>query len=284
MAQLPHAAGVLARLPAGTSADRLAISSWCWAADYYAGRFSLLDLPARAAALGYTAVELNDFMLPPPRFSRVARPLFSRLPYAPADLWRYRRAVLYLLRDRLAAHGLRCAGWTLNTDFTQPALALPAQALYRGWGIWAANALGAGTLRVTLGGRHNGDVAGVADRLAVFTRAALRRLKRNTLLVLENHWGMSSKIETHCAIFAAARDRLAASERARFALCLDPTNMADDDRPAAWRRMAPDAGHVHLKGSADRPSSNGRPVDTATLLRALTAAGFAGTYVVEGDQ
>ena len=53
---------------------------------YYAGAWSLLNLPADAASVGIPAIECNDFMLPPPRFSRVRRPLLSLAPGAPGEL------------------------------------------------------------------------------------------------------------------------------------------------------------------------------------------------------
>ena len=53
----------------------LAASSWCWHEPYYAGSWSLLDLPASAKAAGLTAIECNDFMMPPPRLSRLRQPL-----------------------------------------------------------------------------------------------------------------------------------------------------------------------------------------------------------------
>ena len=63
----------------------LAAGAWCWHDDYYAGRWSLLDQPAGAASAGLTAIECNDFMLPPPRLSRLRRPLLRLLPGATLD-------------------------------------------------------------------------------------------------------------------------------------------------------------------------------------------------------
>lgn len=45
--------------------NRLAVGSWSWHDAYYAGAWSLLNLPADAASVGIPAIECNDFMLPP---------------------------------------------------------------------------------------------------------------------------------------------------------------------------------------------------------------------------
>jgi len=66
-----------------TASNILAVSSWCWHAEYYAGSWSLLDLPEAAVSAGVSAIECNDFMLPPPR---LRRPLLSLLPGAPPEL------------------------------------------------------------------------------------------------------------------------------------------------------------------------------------------------------
>lgn len=99
----------------------LAVSSWCWHAEYYAGSWSLLDLPKAAASAGVSAIECNDFMLPPPRLSRLRRPLLSLLPGAPPELWRYSRETLRQLSARAQANRTKILAWTINSDFTVPA-------------------------------------------------------------------------------------------------------------------------------------------------------------------
>ncbi|MCB8960451.1 MAG: sugar phosphate isomerase/epimerase [Ardenticatenales bacterium] len=262
-------------LPAGLPPDRLAISSWCWAADYYAGRFSLLDMPARAALLGVSLLELNDFMLPPPRFSRVVRPLFRLLPYGNSELWRYRQLTLLRLRDELAAHGQQCLCWTLNTDFSLPPAGWPAQWLYWRWGVKAARTVGARLLRIILGG-SDGALAGpvVGARLNRFLRYALDRFDGQ--IVLENHWGMSQDWAQHRAVFQTARAALPAADRPRFGLCLDPVNFPPADRPTAWAQLATDATHVHLKAPAPPDV-----YDLTAFLGHLDGAGYNGHFTLE---
>jgi hypothetical protein len=262
-------------LPAGLPPNRLALSSWCWAADYYAGRFSLLDMPARAAPLGVSLLELNDFMLPPPRFSRVVRPLFRCLPYANPELWRYRQLTLLRLRDELAAHGQHCLCWTLNTDFSLPRAGWPAQWLYWHWGLLAARTVVARLLRIILGG-SDGAAAGpvVGARLNRFLRYALARFDGQ--IVLENHWGLSQDWTQHQAIFQAARAALPAADRPRFGLCLDPVNFPPTDRPTAWAQLAPHAAHVHLKAPVSQDK-----YEPGTFLGQLKVAGYRGHYTLE---
>lgn len=91
--------------------EPVAISSWCWHAHYHAGRFSLIDAPRAAARLGFRHIELNDFMLPPPRLSRLRRPLL-RLLGAPATLWRYDIDVLRRVQQELTATQVACLNET----------------------------------------------------------------------------------------------------------------------------------------------------------------------------
>ncbi|QLQ06590.1 MAG: hypothetical protein HZY76_11455 [Anaerolineae bacterium] len=107
----------------------LAAGAWCWHDAYYAGRWSLLDQPAGRAA-GLTAIECNDFMLPPPRLSRLRQPLLGLLPGAPPELWRYSRTSLRQLQANAQTQGVQLLTWAINSDFTASGSAWPAQQLY----------------------------------------------------------------------------------------------------------------------------------------------------------
>ena len=152
MPNRPTAAEKEQELP--TSALRpLAVSAWSWHAPYYAGTWSLLDLAADAAAVGLAAIECNDFMLPPPRYSRVRRPLLALLPGAPPELWRYSRRTLRQLRENVMA----ARQPSVCLDHQQRLLPCrprhwPAQRLYLRRGLAAARLLRAPLLRVNLGG------------------------------------------------------------------------------------------------------------------------------------
>src|SRR5688572_7883368 len=118
----------------------LAISSWCWHDAYYNGRLSLLDVPAAAAELGFSAVELNDFILPPPHLSHLRRPLL-RLLLAPDELWRYTAANLHRLRVALDTAGVTCLAWAIDSHLAVSALKWPWQQHYIRQGLHAARLL-----------------------------------------------------------------------------------------------------------------------------------------------
>lgn len=257
----------------------LAAGAWCWHDDYYAGRWSLLDQPAGAAAAGLTAIECNDFMLPPPRLSRLRQPLLRLLPGAPPELWRYSRASLRQLRANAQAHGVHILSWAINSDFTVPGRAWPAQQLYLRRGLAAARLLGASLLRVTLGGgaeTPRSRDAEMARRLAALARAS------PCPVTLENHWGVSTDIQRHLEIFDAAAAALPAGLRPRFGCCFDPGNVPDDgDRPRWWAELARRANHFHLKTTIFDSAGEETHLPHAEIFALLTASGYRGPVTIE---
>lgn len=254
---------------------RYAVSSWCWHAPYYAGRFSLWDMPAAASQLGFAAVELNDFMLPPPRGSRLIRPLLAALPAAPPHLWRYRTSSIARLAMLLARQHVACLSWTLDTDFTAGGRGWAGQAHYWRLGLQAAARLGASRVRVTLGGRPDLDTRlddWVAARLAHCVMLA-GRLAPALLVVVENHGDLSLDGARLLAILAAARVRLPAARQAALGLCFDPSHVPQTEQAQWWPRLAAEASHVHFKTGID--------LDYQTVLTLLAAAGYRGPLVIE---
>lgn len=264
---------------------QLAVSSWCWAADFYAGRFSLLDLPVRAAAAGFQLVEANDFMLPPPRFSRVIQPLTRMIPRVNPELWRYQRQTLVRFKHLLDQAEVQCVCWTLNSDFSEELSGPIGRSLYEWWGLSACDILSVSRLRIIAGGGSSEvdqwSLEKVVERMSRFVKRGLDRLPDLTI-VFENHWGLSTDIDTHLAIFRKVRDRLPDAIKSRFALCLDPTNLDSPDPQPLWEKMAPDATHIHLKVRGER-----QPIDLPALIELINNAhrgSFNGVYVVEGQE
>jgi sugar phosphate isomerase/epimerase len=264
--------------------DRLAVGSWSWHAAYYAGRWSLLDLPSAAAALGIPWVECNDFMLPPPRLSRVRRPLLALLPGAPPELWRYSRATLRRLAVAAGAAGVAVLAWTVNSDFAVPAQAWPAQRLYLARGQAAAGLLGAPLLRLTLGGAADspaGHDALVIRRLTDFTGQALER-RPGLAVTVENHWGISADIVRHLRIVDAAAAGLPDGLRRRFGCCFDPGNVPEvPERERLWRELALRANHFHLKAEALDERGEERSLPIGRLFEMLRASGYRGKVTIE---
>ena len=264
--------------------QNLAVSSWSWHDAYYAGNWSLLNQPAAAVSAGVTAIECNDFMLPPPRLSRIRRPLLSLLPGAPLELWRYSRTTLRELREQGEANAVTILGWTLNSDFSVPAHQWPAQCLYLRRGLAASRLLQAPLLRVNLGGSPETDRRRdpvVVRRLADFVRNSQRHYPGVTITV-ENHWGLSTDIDRHVQIVDAVTARLTPALRARFGCCFDPDNMPESsERPRWWRKLAERANHYHLKTVSFDTRGEEETLPHNQLFELLREMDYQGNVTIE---
>lgn len=280
---------------------QLAVSSWSWHEAYYAGRWSLLDLPEGARQVGLSRIEANDFMLPPPRFSRIRKPLLQLLPGAPPELWRYSRSSLAQLQHRALGRGehgqetgssevanaaasptpILC--WTINSDFAVPSWAWPVQQLYLRWGLAAASHLQAPLLRINLGGQPDTPTAvdeRLITRLVAFVYLSQRRVPGLTLTV-ENHWGISTDIERHLWLVAQAKNRLPESWQGRLGCCFDPNNMPEGDRELWWRGLAAAANHFHFKTTEFDERGRDPHLPHDHILALLRAADYQGDVTIE---
>jgi sugar phosphate isomerase/epimerase len=273
----------------------LAVSSWSWHDAYYRGEWSLLDQPATAVASAITTIECNDFMLPPPRFSRLRRPLLSLLPGAPPELWRYSRATLHQLKAAAEANGVTILAWTVNSDFTVPARHWPAQQLYLRRGLAAARLLQAPLLRLNLGGSVDtpADLDGpdldgpdldgrIIHRLTQFVHLS-QRYYPGLCLTVENHWGISTDIDRHLRLVDAVTAQLPPPLQARFGCCFDPANMPPDpsNRERWWRELAARANHYHLKTTTFDDNGNDPTLPHSHLFTLLHQANYHGPITIE---
>lgn len=264
--------------------DRLAVSSWCFHAAYYSGSWSLLDLPQTAASLGLSAIECNDFMLPPPRLSRLRRPLLSLLPGAPPELWRYSRATLRQLSANSRANQTNILTWTINSDFTIPVRLWPAQQLYLRRGLAAASLLQVPLLRLNLGGTPETPDSRDGVVIRRLTKFATRCLSSYPALNLtvENHWGVSTDIDRHLAVFDQVKARLSPPLRERFGCCFDPTNMPDDsNRDRWWWQLATRANHFHLKTKDFNADGEETGLPYPAIFDLLAQVGYPGNVTIE---
>ena len=262
---------------------QLAVSSWSWHEAYYAGCWSLLDLPAGARQAGLSLIEANDFMLPPPRFSRIRRPLLARLPGAPPELWRYSRSSLAQLKQNAAAHQTPILCWTINSDFTVPNGAWPVQQIYLRRGIAAAHQLHAPLLRLNLGGQPDTPTS-VDERLITRLVAFLRQSQRHTpglTLTVENHWGISTDIERHLWLVAQAKSRLPEGWQGRLGCCFDPNNMPEGERETWWRGLAAAANHFHFKTTTFDERGRDPHLPHDHILALLRSANYRGDVTIE---
>ncbi len=267
----------------------LAVSSWSWHAPYYAGTWSLLDLPTTAVDIPLTHIEANDFMLPPPRLSRLRQPLLRLLPGAPPELWRYSRPSLHQLRANAQAHGTKLVAWTINSDFTVPAHHWPAQSLYLRRGLAAARFLEVPLLRLNLGGTADTPASydpRLVQRLSNFAQNALNQVSGLTLTI-ENHWGVSSDPARHIRLLDEVAARLSPSQRVRFGACFDPANLPNaPERPAWWAALAKRANHYHLKTGRFDEAGEELTLPHASLVALLKKVHYHGRVTIEytGDE
>lgn len=263
---------------------RLAVSSWSWHEDYYQGKWSLMDLPEAAAHLGFDLVECNDFMLPPPRYSRVRRPLLSPWPGLPPDLWRYSRHSLHRLRKVAAANDVRVLAWTVNSDLVVSNGRWPLQWLYLRLGVAAARKLEASFLRLTLGGRVNAPANAdglIVRRLARFVEAS-QRWYPGLSITVENHWGISTDIERHLKLLKRVDQSLPSPLGRCFGCCFDPGNIPEKgDRWRFWRELAACANHYHFKILEFDTAGNDPALPHEELFNLLREMGYQGNVTVE---
>jgi sugar phosphate isomerase/epimerase len=242
-------------------------------------------MPAAAASLGIPVLECNDFMLPPPRLSRLRRPLLSLLPGPPPELWRYSRAGLNALLTTAHAHRCLILAWTINSDFAVSTRHWPAQQLYLRRGLSAAHLLHASLLRLNLGGSPGTPAAHdqrIARRLANLVASAAQRAP-GLSFTIENHWGLSADIDRHLRIFDHAAALLPPSLRSSFGCCFDPANLpaSHPDRNRWWRELARRANHYHLKTTAFTPAGDDLHLPHAALFTLLREQNYSGYYTIE---
>ncbi|MBK9055597.1 MAG: sugar phosphate isomerase/epimerase [Chloroflexi bacterium] len=262
---------------------QLAVSSWSWHEAYYAGRWSLLDLPEGARQVGLSRIEANDFMLPPPRLSRIRRPLLALLPGAPPELWRYSRGSLAQLRGNAAASHTPLLCWTINSDFTVPGWAWPLQQIYLRRGLAAAHQLHTPLLRLNLGGQLDTPTSvdeRLITRLVAFVHLCQHRAPGLTLTV-ENHWGISTDIERHLWLVGQAKSRLPEGLQERLGCCFDPGNMPEGERERWWRGLSAAANHFHFKTTEFDERGRDTHLPHDHILALLRAANYQGDVTIE---
>ena len=269
-------------------APRLGVSAWCFHDALYAGRLTLHDIPARVAELGFDLVELNDLFYPPPRFSRLRYlPWRVRGRVRSRDLWRaFQRSWVESAstRQRLRkacdeAH-VRCAAFTLNSDFTGQPRQQPAALAYVAAGLATTAALGAPIMRVTSDCREKSDdmtTPGVLERVVDGLRQAVKLAQAAGIhLALENHWGLTTE--------PAAMLRLVqAVDSPWLGVCLDLGNFPPAQRLAGIERLAPYAIHAHAKAGQFTESGEETQIDYRTELAILSQAGYRGPLVIEHE-
>ena len=248
----------------------IAVSSWSFHADLYAGKLHLSDMPFRAYDLGYRAVELQDLFLWPRQPGRLRR-LFGRKA-EPIVAGQYDRKAL--LRTHLNRHrsGTRLVCWSIDSDLTNQDVT--AQKTYLASAIEAAHFIGAPILRLTLGGAKH-DRAGF-DRATDLVRNVLPVVMAFDLkLAIENHGGLSGEPATLIEFVRQFNSP-------HIGVCLDFGNFEDlTGLEEPVKSLAPYALHVHAKSRAFKDTGEEATIDYQACLSALKAAKYDGAISIE---
>lgn len=258
--------------------DKIALSAISFHQPLFSGRMSQQEIPARAAALGFSAVELLDLLAVPLPFGRATgsvrrawHTVKTLLPFAPHNPRpirpkHYVPSVGAELRQAADKVGVKVISWTLDTDLAVKGEALPAAEAYWERGIATAHALGAEVLRITSGGATD-------SALLPQMRSNLERLvqKADGLKVgIENHGGLSSDP----TLLAALVEGIAGC-------CLDLGNYPAPLRHEAIKTLAPHTVHVHAKSYAFDKAGNETTVDYPAFIVLLQEADYQGYYSIE---
>ena len=217
------------------------------AETYGPGSVSLLDVPARLAAMGIGTMELCHFHLP----TRDA-------------------AYLGELRAALAAADVRLFSLLIDAgDITHPEHAERDLAWIAGW-IEVAETLGAERARV-IAGKQEPDPATLRRSRDGLARLAERTAPRGVRVMTENWQALLSGPEHVHALLDGLNGTVG--------LCLDWGNWSGPTRYADLAAVAPRAESCHAKTRFVGPGAIDRD-DLRRCLGLMQAAGFAGPYTL----
>jgi sugar phosphate isomerase/epimerase len=263
---------------------QIAVSSWSFHRELYAGALRLAGVPLAVFELGIRHVELNDLFLAPPPPGPIAR-LFGAKP-AQSKTPDYGRRALQHVRQNRFRSGARLVCWTIETDVTVVTPeAQNAQRAYLATAIEAARFLGAPILRLTLGGKR-GERAGLGRAIDLLRSVLPVAMASGLRLAIENHGGLSSEPGTLEEVVGAFR--WSGDPGARpIGVCLDFGHFAEGDQAAGVARLAPLAIHAHAPVRALDERGEETSIDYRQSLGALRAAGYDAAisieYTGEGD-
>lgn len=256
--------------------ENLSVSTWTWHSKYYTGDLSLLDAPRLVNKAGLQTVELNDFMLPPGRFSRLRN-------WA-GYLWGYRKqsrkmlkyvgSTLKKLKSELDKNQVECLSWTIDSDFTVDDIAWRDELAYIISGFKTAEQLNAKFLRLTLGGAAcmGPEIDPLVISRLKFVSAVAQHLFPNIEPVVENHWGIS----TEPTRFLALLDHVP-----NIGICFDPGNTPKVNQEINWRLLASRTKLFHLKIYDLDKHHIDQHLDYRTVFQILHEQNYSGKFVIE---
>lgn len=249
-------------------AGLLAVSSWSFHAELYAGRLHVSEVPFRAYELGFRAVELQDMFLWPPVPNRLARWLGRKAdPFVPQV---YHQPTLRRLKLNRVRSGTKLVAWDIDTDLA--AVDSGAQRAYLARAIETARWLSAPVLRVTLGGAP-ADRAGYQRAVEVLSSVLPVAIASNVRLAIENHDGLSADPQVLLALVTHFHSP-------HLGVCLDVGNFQGEG-VAGVQALAPYALHVHAKARSFAADGEEAGINYRACMSALKAVHYAGAISIE---
>jgi sugar phosphate isomerase/epimerase len=175
--------------------------------------------------------------------------------------------------------GLDISGTAIRNDFCYPGgpeWYREVQHVKR-W-VDYADTMGAPVIRIFSGMPH-GTSEAEAHRLAVagFEEACDYAGQRGIYLALENHGGLSTKVDDMLALIRDVKSPW-------FSVNLDTGNFHTEDPYADLEKIAPYATNVQVKVVIPDSKGNKRPSDYRRLAKILSDAGYRGYIVLEYEE
>ncbi len=225
-------------------------------------RITLHDFMADCAAMNLEGTELTSYYFP-------ANP---------------NREYLCDLKGTAFRLGLDISGTAIRNDFCHPPGEQRQQELnhVKQW-IEHAEVLGAPVIRVFSGRPHGDQSFDEAYRLAVegFEECCAHAARHGVFLALENHGGISTKIEDLVRLVKDVRSPW-------FGINLDSGNFqaasSAKEAYAGMEMMAPYALNAQIKVKISLANRQKVDTDFATIARILKGAGYRGYIVLEFEE
>ena len=251
----------------------IAVSSWSFHAELYAGKLRLADVPYRVHDLGYGAVELQDMFLWPQPPTPMARLFGKKTP--PFNPYRYDRRALMKVRLNRLRSGTRLVCWSIDSDLTvSEGPDRQMQKAYLAAAIETADFLNAPLIRLTLGGEKE-DRAAYGRAVELMSSVLPVAMARHVKFAVENHGGLSSDPEVLAAFVQHFHSP-------SLGVCLDFGNFEDlTGLEKRVRSLAPYAIHVHAKAREFNAQGEETQIDYGMCVSALKSAGYAGAISIE---
>ena len=238
-------------------------------------------MPGLAKKASINSVELNDFMLPAGRWSRVWNWMAYIWGYRATSkkMRKYTRRTINKLNAELEKYNIQCTSWTIDSDLTVDDVAWRDELAYIITGFKTAEILGAKYLRITLGGAAcmGPEIDPIVSSRLKFIAALRKNLFPDIEPVVENHWGLSTEPDRFLSIMAEAPE---------IGICFDPGNTPKINQEANWEKLAAKTKLFHLKIYDLDLEKIDKDLNYPMIFQLLAKENYSGKFVIEyeGDE